>query len=62
VQWQTAVAGASNHTPSRFIVHTDVEDTLSPSEDGIVELPPQYSERQGPVVGPTSKKEIHLHP
>jgi len=49
-QRKAAMAGASNHTPSRFIVHTDVEDALPPNEDGIVELPPQYSERRGLVV------------
>jgi len=49
-QRKAAMAGASNPTPSRFIVHTDVEDALPPNEGGIVELPPQYSERRGPVV------------
>ena len=33
--------------PSKFILHTDVEDA-SPYEGGFIELPPQYSERRGP--------------
>ncbi|KAH9487005.1 hypothetical protein JR316_0001071 [Psilocybe cubensis] len=41
-------AAASNQRPTRFIVHTDVEDDIPPpNADGIVELPPQYSERRG---------------
>lgn len=35
--------------PTRFILHTDVEDAVPPNEDGVVELPPQYSERHGPL-------------
>jgi len=56
-QRKAALAGVSTYTPpSRFIVHTDVEDELSASEDEIVELPPQYSDRRralpqhGPVM------------
>ncbi|RDB28952.1 hypothetical protein Hypma_015596 [Hypsizygus marmoreus] len=48
-QRKAALAGVSSYTPSRFIVHTDVEDELPPpNQDGIVELPPQYSARRGP--------------
>jgi len=61
-QQETAMAGPSNHAPSRFIIHTDIEDAPPPNEDGVVELPPQYSERQGPVVSPMLEKGIHLHP
>lgn len=32
---------------SRYILHTDADD-VAPNEDGMIELPPQYSERQGP--------------
>ncbi|KAG6842270.1 hypothetical protein C0991_000240 [Blastosporella zonata] len=47
-QRKAAMAGTSAYTPSRFIMHTDVEDELPPpNQDGIVELPPQYSERRG---------------
>ena len=56
-QRKAAMAGVSTYTPSRFIVHTDVEDALPPpNEAGIVELPPQYSERRGPgvIVNPTT--------
>jgi hypothetical protein len=49
-QRKAALAGVSAYTPSRFIVHTDVEDELPPpNQEGIVELPPQYSERRGPA-------------
>ncbi|KAG6851185.1 hypothetical protein H0H93_015195 [Arthromyces matolae] len=48
-QRKAAMAGVQPYTPSRFIVHTDVEDELPPpNHDGIVELPPQYSERRAP--------------
>ncbi|KAF5385180.1 hypothetical protein D9615_001461 [Tricholomella constricta] len=51
-QRKAALAGVSTYTPSRFIVHTDVEDELPPpNQDGVVELPPQYSERRGPPAG-----------
>ena len=56
-QGKAAMAGVPTYTPSRFIVHTDVEDALlPPNEAGVVELPPQYSERRGPTVdvNPTS--------
>ena len=56
-QRKAAMAGVSTYTPPRFIVHTDVEDALPPpNEGGVVELPPQYSERLGPgvVVNPTT--------
>ena len=47
----TMAGSVSTYTPSRFIIHTDVEDALPPpNESGVVELPPQYSERQGPGV------------
>ncbi|KAL0951285.1 hypothetical protein HGRIS_007996 [Hohenbuehelia grisea] len=53
-QRKAAMAGESAYKPpSRFIVHTDVEDMLPPpNEDGIVELPPQYSERRAPLAPP----------
>jgi hypothetical protein len=42
--------GAAEYKPPRFVVHTDVEDGLPPpNEDGVVELPPQYSERRVPM-------------
>ncbi|KDQ63462.1 hypothetical protein JAAARDRAFT_189038 [Jaapia argillacea MUCL 33604] len=41
-------AGLRHETISRFIVHTDAEE-IEPDENGVVELPPQYSERRGPV-------------
>jgi hypothetical protein len=57
-QRKAAMAGVSAYKPSRFIVHTDVEDELPPpNQDGVVELPPQYSERRGPLAttGSTSR-------
>jgi len=46
-QRKAAVAGVKAYQPSRFIVHTDVDDVLPrPNDDGVIELPPQYSERR----------------
>ncbi|KAG7450590.1 uncharacterized protein BT62DRAFT_524146 [Guyanagaster necrorhizus] len=49
-QRKAATAGAASYTPSRFILHTDADDVPlpPPNEDGVVELPPQYSERTAP--------------
>lgn len=33
-------------TPARIIVHTDADDVV-PDDNGVVELPPQYSEHRG---------------
>jgi hypothetical protein len=57
-QRKAAMAGTSAYQPSRFIVHTDADDDLPPpNNDGVVELPPQYSERGTgmPVAGPSGK-------
>ncbi|KAF9040546.1 hypothetical protein BJ165DRAFT_1490722 [Panaeolus papilionaceus] len=44
---KAAMAGPSTYVPSRFIIHTDADDELPPpNEDGVVELPPQYTERR----------------
>ncbi|KAF4605149.1 hypothetical protein EYR40_003932 [Pleurotus pulmonarius] len=53
-QRKAAMAGESNYKPpSRFILHTDIEDDLPPpNDDGVVELPPQYTERRMPVTDP----------
>lgn len=52
-QRKAAMAGVNAYKPTRFILHTDVEDDLPPAnEDEIVELPPQYSERRGPSSRP----------
>jgi hypothetical protein len=46
-QRKAALAGTSAYIPpSRFIVHTDVDD-IPPNEE-IVELPPHYSDRRSP--------------
>jgi len=37
----------SAYKPSRFILHTDVEEAF-PIEEDIVELPPQYTDRRQP--------------
>jgi len=48
---------SSTYTPSRFIVHTDVEDVYPPpNDDGVVELPPQYSERRAPLPEPSASE------
>ncbi|KAF8168177.1 hypothetical protein B0H34DRAFT_49886 [Crassisporium funariophilum] len=47
-QRKAAMAGNTSYKPSRFVMHTDADDDLPPpNEDGVVELPPQYSERHG---------------
>ncbi|SJL05461.1 uncharacterized protein ARMOST_08829 [Armillaria ostoyae] len=53
-QRKAAMAGSS-YTPSRFILHTDADDVPlpPPNEDGVVELPPQYSERKAPQTIPS---------
>ncbi len=60
-QRKAAMAGKSQ--PSRFIVHTDAEDGLTPNEDGVVELPPQYSEWRAPIRldPPPPPDSIHSH-
>jgi hypothetical protein len=57
-------AGASAVTPSRFIVHTDVEDDPLLNERETVELPPQYSDRRGPLLhhGPSDAQQMQLPP
>lgn len=41
---------AGSFRQPRYIVHTDVEDAIPEDEDqDVVELPPTYSERRGPV-------------
>lgn len=55
-QRKAAMAGVTSYTPSRFIVHTDADDELPPpNEDGVVELPPQYTERR---TGPKRKLSV----
>ncbi|KAF8641021.1 hypothetical protein AX17_000666 [Amanita inopinata Kibby_2008] len=54
-QTKAAMAGTSAYrTPSRFILHTDVEDELPANEHGVVELPPQYSARRPHLAVQTS--------
>ncbi|PFH50812.1 hypothetical protein AMATHDRAFT_60460 [Amanita thiersii Skay4041] len=62
-QRKAAAAGTSAYVPaSRFIVHTDVEDELPPPNvDGVVELPPQYRERQGPLTVVNQPSELAYH-
>jgi len=43
---KAAMAGVSAYRPSRFILHTDVEEALPNDEMDIVELPPQYTDRR----------------
>jgi len=52
-QRKASMAGVNAYKPQRFIVHTDADDILPPPNDeGVVELPPQYSERHA-VGNPT---------
>ncbi|KAG2078382.1 hypothetical protein BDR04DRAFT_1086600 [Suillus decipiens] len=46
---QTAITAAGQtayQSPTRVMVHTDVDDVM-PNSNGVVELPPQYSEHRG---------------
>ncbi|KAG5638642.1 hypothetical protein H0H81_011194 [Sphagnurus paluster] len=62
-QRKAAMAGMSTYTPSRFIIHTDVEDELPPpNQDGFVELPPQYSERRGPLMSAAASSSAANYP
>ena len=47
-QQKAAMAGVSSYKPTRFVVHEDAEDAIPPNADGVVELPPMYSERRAP--------------
>ncbi|KAG1774125.1 hypothetical protein EV702DRAFT_547216 [Suillus placidus] len=42
----TATGQAAYQPPARIIVHTDADDII-PDDNGVVELPPQYSEHRG---------------
>ena len=45
-QRKGAIAGVTPNKPARFVLHTDAEDVPQPNDEEVVELPPQYSERQ----------------
>ncbi|KAJ7596969.1 hypothetical protein C8J56DRAFT_1158966 [Mycena floridula] len=45
-QRKANIAGVSSYKPSRFILHTDIEDMVPPETEEVVELPPQYTERR----------------
>ncbi len=47
---KASMAGAVNPRPTRFILHTEIEE-VSPEDENeeVVELPPQYSERRAPL-------------
>ncbi|KAI0348547.1 hypothetical protein BDW22DRAFT_1350788 [Trametopsis cervina] len=64
---KASLAGATNR-PTRFILHQDIEEA-TPEDEGaeVVELPPQYSERRGPIpiipaVSEYSSTASSLHP
>ncbi|KAJ7932466.1 hypothetical protein B0H13DRAFT_1955576 [Mycena leptocephala] len=51
-QRKSGMSGLTGYKPSRYIVHTDAEDEdFPPNEDGVVELPPQYSATRGHAKG-----------
>jgi len=48
-QRKAASAGLSAYKPSRYVLHTDIDDVEPvPDASGVVELPPQYTERRAP--------------
>ncbi|KAJ6604583.1 hypothetical protein DFH09DRAFT_1123188 [Mycena vulgaris] len=46
-QRKSGMSGLTSYKPSRYVLHTDAEDDLPVNEDGVVELPPQYSATRG---------------
>jgi len=46
---KAAMAGMSPYKPTRFIVHTDVEE-VEPAVEDVFEVPPQYTDRRPPPV------------
>jgi len=51
-QRKSGMSGLTGYKPSRYVLHTDAEDEdLVPNEDGVIELPPQYSATRGPARG-----------
>jgi hypothetical protein len=46
---KASLAGVHNYSqPTRFVVHTDLEE-IQPDENGVVELPPQYTPHRTPI-------------
>ncbi|KAI0307875.1 hypothetical protein B0F90DRAFT_79118 [Multifurca ochricompacta] len=43
---KTTITTSTRYQPARFVLHTDAEE-IEPDENGIIELPPQYSEKRG---------------
>jgi len=61
---KAAMAGQTAYkNPTRFILHTDVDDVV-PDDNGVVELPPQYSERRQPEPAqrPMSSHSVYSGP
>jgi len=51
-QRKSAMSGFTGYASSRYVLHTDAEDEdLPPNEEGVVELPPQYSATRPPAKG-----------
>ncbi|KAJ7783713.1 hypothetical protein DFH07DRAFT_1054901 [Mycena maculata] len=50
---KSGMSAYTNYTASRFVLHTDAED-IPPNEEGVVELPPQYSATRPPAKLPPS--------
>jgi hypothetical protein len=46
-QRKAAMAGLTAYKPSRFILHTDLDE--EPHDEEVIELPPQYSENRRPL-------------
>jgi hypothetical protein len=46
-----AAESSQRQAPTRFVLHTDLDEVAAPNADGVIELPPQYSESRVPLVG-----------
>jgi hypothetical protein len=53
---KAAMAGVSPYKPSRFILHTDVDEAVPVEGEDVVELPPQYTDRRQPP------SDVHRQP
>jgi hypothetical protein len=59
---KAALAGETSYKPTRFVLHTDLDDSLRPNSDGVVELPPQYTDRREPQTSEGPLRNPYDHP
>jgi len=57
-QRKAGMVGVTSYQPSRFVLHTDVDD--APHEEELIELPPQYSDNRRPLQ--LLDQDVELYP